>query len=333
MKKIAVYILCLSIFTTLNCFAQVKKAKLPEESLDKIVAIVNDDVITSSEYEQAFSITKLQMSQAQMQIPNESDMKKQVMEQLINKKLQLQIAKQAGVQVSDEELNKAIEQVAESNNVSVSELLTHVNQGGMTTDDYRNEVRDQLTLQKLQQQEFSGKIQPVTAQEVANFMRSKQWQTMSVNSQEKEYHLEDILVPISDAPSADEITEAKQRAEGILQKLQQGQDIQTIKQAEMGVTKPIEGGDLGWHKLGDMPSAFTETVAQMQEKEVAGPLQTSNGFHLIHLVELRAVTGKTSPNREQAEQFLLQRKIDEALKIWMSKMRSQAYISTNPERA
>lgn len=329
-KTIVTLLLCLSSMASMNCMAKPAKAtKSNEQSLDKIVAIVNDDVITNSELNQTISIMKIQMMQGQA--ATQSELESQAMDQLINKKLQLQIAKQAGVQSSDEDLDKAIEQVAESNNVSVTELLQHVNEGGMSTADYRNEVRDQITLQKLQQQEFAGKIPPITPKEIANLMRSKSWQAMG--SPEKEYHIEDVIIPVSEAPSVQEIADAQTRAESVLDKLQQGQDISTIKEAEAGVAKPIEGGDLGWRKIEEIPSAFTEHVSRMQEKDVAGPIQTSNGFHLVHLIATRALAGKNAPDKQQAEQYLVQRKVDEALKIWLSKLRSQAYIVTNPEKA
>lgn len=327
MKKIVITLLCLGAMASLNCIAKPAKViKSNEQSLDKIVAIVNEDVITHSELDQTISIMKIQLGQGQS--PKQSELETQAMEQLINKKLQLQIAKQAGVEASDEDLDKAIEQVAESNNVSVSELMEHVHQGGMSTTDYRNEVRDQITLQKLQQQEFAGKIPPISPKEIANLMRSKSWQNM--NSPEREYHLEDVIIPVSDSPSVQEIADAKARAESVLDKLQQGQDINTIKKAD---AKPIEGGDLGWRKMEEIPTAFTEHVEKMQEKDVAGPIQTSNGFHLVHLIAARALASKSAPDTKQAEQYLLQRKIDDALKIWISKLRSQAYIVTNPENA
>lgn len=334
MRKIAIIsLLCLSSIAATSSFASTKASKPNEQKLDKIVAIVNEDVITDSEFSQALAVMKIQMSQAQKSNAKDSELKKQTMEQLINKRLQLQVAKQSGVQVSDEELARAIEQVAQSNNVTTEELMAHVNEGGMTTDDYRNEVKDQLTLQKLQQQEFAGKIPPISPKEVTALMRSKTWQSQGTT--EKEYHLEDVLIPVSDTPTPREIDEAKTQAEAVLSQLQHGKNIEEIKRAQASGQKALEGGDLGWRKLDDIPSAFTEQVGQMQDKEVAGPIQTSNGFHLVHLVATRSIAGTqtASNDRQQAEQFLLQRRIDEALKTWMSKLRSQAYIDTNPEKA
>ena len=222
-------------------------------------------------------------------------MQKQVLDQLINKKLQLQIAKQAGIQVEDSDLNRAVETIAAQNQVSVDALYERLGQEGMNISEYRNEIHEQLTMQKLQQQEVINRIH-IAPEEVTRFLQSKAWR----NNGSKEYHLEDILIPISDTPSTEEIIAAKKRAEMIVVKLKQGQNFQSLAQAESSGKHALEGGDLGWRKLPEIPSAFADRVVQMQPKDVAGPIQTPNGYHLIRLVSSRSAAGATpTPDRKQ----------------------------------
>lgn len=319
-KALIVSLICCSTLLGSTSFA-----KGTQESLDKIVAIVNDDVVTSTELSHAMVILKMQLAQENIPTPSEEVVKKQLLDQLINKKLQLQVAKTAGLHISDSEVNETIQRVAEQNHVTPDELFKQLASQHMSEKDYREEIRDQLTIQRLQQQELAGKVN-VSSQEVKNFMRSKAWKKFGA----KEYHLEDILVPISDAPSAEEITAAKNQADVIVQKLQQGQPFQTVVQAESAENK-IQGGDLGWLKLSEIPTAFAQQVASMQANQTAGPIQTGNGFHVIYLEGLRTADQNGAPTLKQVEGILMQKKFEEAARNMMSKLRSQAFIVTNPQ--
>jgi len=323
MKKIVISYICLSVFFFSHCFA-----KATQGTLDQIIAIVNDDVVTTSELNHALSLIKMQFAQQHMGLPPDDVLHKQILDQLINKRLQLQTAKQVGVDISDADIDRAVQNIASQNHMTVKEVYQRINHDGMSTADYRNEMHDQMLLQKLQQQEVINRI-TITPDEVNNFMRSKIWQ----NNNAKEYHLEDILIPTSDTPSSDEISTAKRRAQMVMTKLRQGANFRAIAQSESGDdVRALKGGDLGWRKLPEIPSAFAEHVVQLQPKEIAGPIQTSNGFHIIRLVDARATQSKqAAPDKKQVENLLLQRKFEEAVQNWVSKLRSQAFINTHTD--
>jgi peptidyl-prolyl cis-trans isomerase SurA len=294
--------------------------------LDQIIAVVNEDVITKTEFTRGITVIKLQLEQENMPEPPSKVLEKQVLDQLINKKLEQQLAKQAGIKITDEELENAIQSLAKQNQITVEMLYERINKEGMTTRDYRKELRDQMTMQKLQRQEVVSRIH-ITKEEVETFMKSKVWQKNGAN----EYHLEDILIPLSDAPSPEEIAKAKQHAEDVLKKLNNGQNFREVAQTESGSNNVLKGGDLGWRKLPEIPSAFVDKILHMQVKGLAGPIQTANGFHIIRLAATRrATTEQASPDRKQIETLLMQRKFEEALQNWISRLRSQAFIVTNP---
>ncbi|OGT41018.1 MAG: hypothetical protein A3F42_06800 [Gammaproteobacteria bacterium RIFCSPHIGHO2_12_FULL_37_34] len=319
MKQTFIVLLCYIAFSTLGY------AKTTEQPLDNVVAIVNDDVITQTELNHDLDIVKTQITRAQMPIPTNDVLQKQVLDQMINKTLQLQLAKLGGIDINDADLDKAVADIAERNQLSVKILYQHIQEEGMSTTDYRKEMRERLIIQKLQQQEVSNRIS-ISSQEVTNFIHSKAWQ----NNSAKEYHLEDILIPISDAPSTEELLTAKKRALAVLAQLNQGKDFRKVAQAESGDSHALKGGDLGWRKIPEIPSAFAATVLNMQTKSIAGPIQTPNGFHIIRLAEVRSIGGKqVAPSRKQIEQLLLQRKFEEAVQNWISKLRNQAFIVVN----
>lgn len=325
MKKIDFFRNQVFVLIFLSLFYLHAFAKTSEQSLDKIIAIVNDDVITKSELNQALAIAKAQIAQQQMNTPPEKMLRKQVLDQLINKKLQLQIAKQAGVQVTDSDLDNAISNVAKQNNISINELYERLNQEGMSTTQYRSEIRDQMLIQKVQQQEIISHIN-ITPEEIAKFSRSK----IAEDPGSKEYLIEDILLPTSDEPSAEEITFTRERAKSILTRLRKGQVLREIALSESNVKNPMQSEELEWHPLSELPTAFTEEVSHMQAKEIAGPIQTGNGFHILILKNVRATgTQQSALSKKQIEELLLQRKFEAALQTWVSKIRSQAYIVDN----
>ena len=305
----------------LVCMQAYVYAKSETQSLNSIVAVVNDEVVTHTELSRALGIIKSQMAQANVNIPSEGVLRKQALNKLIDKKLQIQIARQVGINITDEEIDRVIQNVADKNNMSVESLYKHINQDGMSTTVYRNEMREQMTIQKIQQQEVAGHL-TVTPDEIDRFIHSKVWQSNT----NKEYHLEDILIPLSDIPSSEEVQSARQRAKVVLTKLNQGESFNHLEQS-LGDTN-IRSDDLGWRKLPEIPSAFSQHIVSLQPKEIAGPIQTANGFHLIRLTALRSSGEKVAaPNRTQVEQFLMQRKFEENVQNWVSKIRSQAFIS------
>jgi len=315
MRKLLSILLILSTtFTFTNAIA-----KDSSESLDQIVAVINDDVITRTEVNAAIARIKLQMPQSKT--PKFITLQKQVIEQLINRKLQLQMAQQVGVHVSDKELDNAIEMVARQNQSTVSELYQRLQQEHLTVSDYRKEIRDQMTLQKIQQQEVAGKV-TITPDEVKNFMRLHPAKLAPENS---EYYFEDILIPLPESPSTKQVTNAQQKANQIISDVKKGKSFLAFTQQD----KSLQKIELGWRKLADMPSAFIEQASTMQRHDMAGPIQTSNGLHIIYLAELRDKGQNAQANQKQIENLLLQQKFEEAVQNWVSKLRAQAYIVVN----
>lgn len=298
------------------------------ESLDQIVAIVNQEVVTQSELNHSVAIVKMQMTQAHLPMLKDDVLQKQVLDQLINRKLQLQLAKQAGITITDQDLDSAIQTVAKQNQLSVNALYERLAKEGISSADYRNEMHDQLTLQKLQQQEIGGPFS-VTPDEITQFMRT----TTLQDTGPKEYQLDDIVHFLSDTPSADEIATAKKHAQNAYALLKQGKPFADVAKFESSKHHIVKENDLGFRQLSEIPSAFIEPLQHLQQGDIADPIEAPNGFHIIRLTALRkAGSQQTAPTRQQIEDVLLQRKFEEAVQNWVSKLRAQAFIVINPTK-
>lgn len=298
-----------------------------QQSLDRIVANVNKTVITQSELDEAIEKIKKQLSASHTPIPPAAILRKQVLDQLINRKLQLDLAEQMGIHVTDADVTKAINSVAQKNRITTDKLYAAVNEQGLSKEEYRQEIHDEMTTNRIAQQVLGGKI-VISEQEVDNFMKSPAFQSYNT----KEYHLEDILIALPDKPSMKDITEAKIQAEAILAKLHRG--VSFTEAATDSTGKPLQGGDLGWRKLPEIPSAFADKIITMKINDIAGPIQTANGYHIIHVAGIRSagMQGSKEDLRKQAQELLYQRKYEEALKAWNAKLRSEAYISIHLDK-
>lgn len=307
----------LLFFGIINCFA----ASLPTmtSSVDKIVVIVNDDVITQSQINQGMAEAKKELAQSNTQPPSDEDLRKQVVDNLITLTIERQMIKQANVVISDEDLNNAIENIAKNNNLTVAKLKAEVEKTGMSFAQYRKQISDQMQLSQLEQAVVGHDI-VVSDQEVQDFLKKNK----NLPAPNAFYHIENILIPVSSAPSPEELEKAKARAQQIVQQIKNGKNFGQIAAAESSGSSALHGGDLGWRQLPELPSVFADAVKNMQPGEIAGPLQAPNGFHIIKLVGIKGSTIKLDEQKVRA--LIYRRKFEEQLQIWQKQARDAAYI-------
>ncbi len=299
-----------------------------EQSLDRIIVIVNKSVITQSELDEQLNRIKKQLTATHTPMPPAAILRKQVLDQLINRKLQLDTAEQAGILVTEAEVTKAINTVAQKNRITPDKLYAAVAEQGMNKAAYRKEIREEMAINRVEQQMLSGKI-TISPEEVDAFMRSPTW--ASYNS--KEYHLEDILIALPEKPTEKDLAEAQARAASVLAKLRSGASFSEAAVADSNGSKALQGGDLGWRKLPEIPTAFANRLVTMKANEIAGPIQTPNGYHIIRVAGIRNVgmQGSKEEQRKQVQELLYQRKFEEALQSWTTRLRSESYINMHPE--
>lgn len=300
-----------------------------EQALDQIVAVVNNSVITQTELNKATVKIKTQLLATHTPIPDNNSLHKQVLDQLINRKLQLDLAEQSNIKITDTDIDHAVERIATANKITSTQLYAAIAKQGISKTDYRNELKDEMSMQRVQQQAIGSKVN-ITPQEVDDFMRSAAWAAHNA----KEYHLEDILIELPDSPTSQVIADARKRANALVAKLKTpGTLFREAALTESGGEKALQGGDLGWRKLPEIPSAFSVPILEAHENDIIGPIQTPNGFHIVHVAGIRNVNmqGDTNSQHAQVQQLLFERKYEESVQNWLAKVRSEAFINTPQE--
>ncbi|WP_298623420.1 peptidylprolyl isomerase [uncultured Legionella sp.] len=252
-----------------------------KQLLDKVVAIVNNGVITSSELDAQVELSKKQIIAQKVQMPKDSVLRKQVLQHLIDVDLQMQLAKQNGVTVDSAELNEAIERVAAMNNLTLSQLREEITKQGMTWQQYRRNIRKEMVLSRVQQKAVGKDVQ-VTNEQVEQYLKT----ASTVDNSSATFHLQNIVIPLNEEPTTEELKSAKANANNLLAKIRKGEDFSRLAIEESSGELALEGGDLGERHLAELPEIFAKEVVKMKVGQVVGPLRTGNGFQLIKLVAI-----------------------------------------------
>ncbi|MGB5439198.1 MAG: peptidylprolyl isomerase [Gammaproteobacteria bacterium] len=249
-------------------------------TMNRIAAIVNSDVILTSELDAAVGLVAAQLDSKGTTPPDRSALVNQVLERLVVDALQLQIAERNGMSIDDKALNEEIQTMARESNVSLTEFRTILEKEGYSYAAFRENIRKKLLLQEVRRQMVANSIK-VNEQEVDNLLASLEASGLS----DVKYHLAHIMVTIPEAPSSDQIAAARQRAGNILARLRSGSDFEQVAIAESDGQNALEGGDLGWRSIGQIPSLFNDILKDIQVGEVSDLIQSPSGFHIIKLVE------------------------------------------------
>ncbi|MFI4937819.1 MAG: peptidylprolyl isomerase [Candidatus Berkiellales bacterium] len=269
-------LLCTSILLTGSVFAK-------PQPLDGIAAIVNDTIITKSELAQQVKIIGQQIQRSGTAVPEISVLEKQVLDHLILNEVQLQIAKRSGITITEAGLDNAIDNIAKQNHMTVTQLREALAREGLDFDFYRNNVRHQMEISQLQQRDILSNIH-ISEQEISQFLQSPNGLGGMVN----EFRLGHILIPLPDAPTTDELNSASQKAKEIVSDLRKGKDFAQMAFAESKGEQALSGGDLGWRKLAELPTIFEKIVTALNANDIADPIRSSSGFHIIKLLDKRS---------------------------------------------
>ena len=264
------------------------------QPVDRIAAVVNEDVILRSELDRAIANIRTQYAGKEAQLPPAEVLERQVMERLVLMRLQLARATDSGINASDEELERAVQGVAQQNSLTVDQLRQRITQDGMPFTEFRNNLRDEIITQKLRQSFAQSRIN-VSEGEVDAAMA-----TASATASQQ-FHLAHILVSMPDGASPEQIAVAQKKVEGIQALIAKGE--MTFAAAAVRYSdspNALEGGDLGWRSLSEIPPAFAQTIQQMQNGQVIGPIRGPSGFQLLQLVETRT---QANGSGEQVTQF------------------------------
>ncbi len=246
--------------------------------LDHIVAVVDDEVIVNIALQQEVHNIKIKLQQQNIVLPPIKELEEQVLEKMILTSLQLQLAKRMGINAEDSSLNEKLREIASKNNLDLQGFKTKLETEGRNYEQVREQIRKDMIIHRLQQRQVASRIS-ITDREVDNFLANQEQQ----GSTTTEYHIWHILMETPDIPSPEDIQTIKQKAEETIAKLKQGGNFQAMAVATSDGSQALEGGDLGWMTIGEMPTLFAGIVNKMKVGDIVGPLRDSNGFHIIKL--------------------------------------------------
>lgn len=251
--------------------------------LDRIVAVVNDDVILLSELQQQTEMVRERLARQGTAVPPGDVLRHQVLEHMITTQLQLQVAKQQGIQVSDDTLNQTLERIAQQNGFTLSEMPARLQAQGISYNQFRDDVRTQLIEQQVRQHSVVERI-VVTPAEIDQYL-AQQAQQGHGNTQ---YHLLHILIATPPNATPDQVEKARRHAEEVDQKLKNGADFAATAVAVSNGRQALSGGDLGWLRGSELPTGLASTVLSMKEGQVSDPIKDSSGYHIVKLAGKRS---------------------------------------------
>ncbi|MHA6198636.1 peptidylprolyl isomerase SurA [Pseudomonas wadenswilerensis] len=252
------------------------------QSLDKIVAIVDNDVVMQSQLDQRVHEVQQTIAKRGGAVPPASVLDQQVLERLIVENLQLQIGERSGIRITDEELNQAIGTIAQRNNMSLEQFRAALAHDGLSFDDAREQVRREMVISRVRQRRVAERIQ-VSEQEVKNFLASD----MGKMQLSEEFRLANILIPTPESASSTAIQAAARQAGEIYQQLKQGADFAQLAIARSASETALEGGEMGWRKAAQLPPPFDRMLSSMAVGDVTEPVRTPGGFIILKLQEKR----------------------------------------------
>jgi peptidyl-prolyl cis-trans isomerase SurA len=253
------------------------------QSLDKIVAVVNDEVILESDLQDMEQTIRQQIRQRDAAMPPSDILRKQVLERLIMQRLQIQEADKVGIRVGDDALNAALKQIADKNQLTLRQFRDVLEKDGYDFSQFRETIRDEMIIARLRKSQVEDRV-VVSDREVDNFLATQKIQ----DGGQVEYDLQHILISLPEAASPEEVQAAQEKLEKVQALLKEGGDFSQVAAGYSDGQNALEGGELGWRKQGELPSLFAEVVPTLAVGEVSQPLRSGSGFHLVRVKDKKS---------------------------------------------
>jgi peptidyl-prolyl cis-trans isomerase SurA len=251
--------------------------------IDSIAVVVNDDVITKNEIAARVRTIETRMKAGNAPIPDAADLQRQVVEAMIVERAQQQLAKEMGVKVSDQELDRAISRIAEQQKMPLQEMRNQMEKEGMPYATFREEIRNEMMMQRLREHEVDNKIQ-ISDAEVDTYLAAEQ----AAAADQVEINISQILVRIPENASPEQIAARKARADEVARQLRTGAEFAKIAATYSDAPDALKGGEIGWRDPNRLPPLFAEALVKLSPGQVTPVMRSNTGFHLIKLVGKRS---------------------------------------------
>jgi peptidyl-prolyl cis-trans isomerase SurA len=269
-------LICASVlFVSIGATAQITL-------LDKVIAVVDDDIVLQSELDQRMATIFTQIQQSGTKAPPQDILLQQVLDRLISERLQLNIGYNAGIRIGDEELNQAMARIASSNKLTMEEYVAQIHAQGGTVAVVREQIRNEITIMRVQQGKVMRRIR-ISEQELDNFLNSEEGRFLT----SPDVNVGQILLSVPSNTSSEDTDAILARANELQAQAVGGTDFRQLAIANSADQSALQGGDLGWRKMAQLPGVFIDAVEQMDIGQISDPIRSGAGYHLLKLYERR----------------------------------------------
>ena len=255
------------------------------KKLDRIIAVVDQDVITEKELQEKINSVISNLKNQKIEIPSESVLRKQVIERLIASSIQIQLAYQTGLKISDAQVDKTIERIAEKNKLNTADFKKTLEKDGTNFYKFREEIRNEITIAQLKEREVDSKI-VITDGEIDNFLNAQSKEI------QEEFEVAHILIRVPEDASPEKLEKLKNKAEDAAKQIQSGKNFTQVSAAFSEAPNALEGGNLGWKKASDLPTLFVDALKKTEVGKLTPILRSPNGFHILKLINKK---GSSAP--------------------------------------
>jgi peptidyl-prolyl cis-trans isomerase SurA len=257
------------------------------ELIDRVVAVVDSGVIMESQLNSRVEEILIRLKSDTTELPPINLLEEQVLDRLIIEEIQLQLADRAGIKISDSELNQTLSRVSSQNNLSLEDFRLKLEAEGTSYKSFRDTIKKELIIQRVQRGRVGGKVD-ISEQEIENFINSEEGKSQLA----EQYNVQHILLSVKSGLTEQQIEEIKDEANNLITRLEGDESFEKLAASYSSGQEALEGGFLGWRTAAELPSLFANVVTELKVGEVAQPLRSGAGFHILKLTDKRGNTVK-----------------------------------------
>ena len=262
--------------------AQEERKKSDNLVLDRVIAVVNSEVVTRLDLDEQVKVATQQLNRQGTPLPARDVLERQLLERLVTAKVLAQTAKETCLRVDDTQLQRSIERIAQENKASPEAFRKMLEADGIDFNRFREELRNEILIARLKEREVDSKIL-ITDAEIDNYLKNQQ----SQGGKDDEYSLSHILVLVPEQASPEQIQAKRVVAEKALDQIKGGADFRQVSAGVSDAQNALDGGPLGWRPAARLPQIFVDSVKNMKVGDVSPVLRSANGFHIIKLMDKR----------------------------------------------
>jgi peptidyl-prolyl cis-trans isomerase SurA len=268
--------------------------------LDRVVAVVNTDVVTRLDLDQQIQLATQQLKRQGTPLPAPDVLERQLLERMVTSKVLVQLARDTGVRVDDTQLQRAIDRIAQDNKLTAEAFRKQLESEGVNFGRFREELRNEILITRLKEREVDSKIL-ITDAEIDNYLKNQQ----NPEGKDEEYSFAHILVLVPEQATPEQIQAKRTVAEKALAQIRGGADFRQVSAGVSDAQNALEGGPLGWRPASRLPQIFVDAARTMKVGEVSPVLRSANGFHLVKLLDKRGNEGPVIVQQTHARHILL----------------------------